>query len=266
VGWKNTVNLKIKFMEKLVVGNMKMNILSPLEREQYFKLFKKELALKKFKKAELILCPPVIHLESFIKVLGKKIRIGAQNIFWERQGSYTGEISPAMIKNFGGEYVILGHSERRRYFCEEDSEINLKMTAALRAGLKPILCVGEKDQRGNSLAVVASQLKKCLEGINSTKIENITICYEPVWAISSNKPDHLPTANDVMSARLSIKKFMVEKYGKKVADKIRIIYGGSVNAMNVKDVCIESGMEGALIGRESLAPYEFLKIAEIIND
>ncbi len=252
-------------MEKLVIGNLKMNILSPLEREQYFKSFKKEIAGKKFSRVELVLCPPAIHLESFIKTLGKKVKIGGLNMFWERQGSFTGETSPAMIKNFGGEYVVLGHSERRRYFCENDEEISLKMIAANKIGLKPILCVGEKDQRGDSSRVVATQLKNCLSGIVGAKIEEVVICYEPVWAISSNNPDHMPTANDVMSARLLIKKVLVEKYGKRIAEKVKIIYGGSVNAKNVKDVCMDSGMDGALIGKESLSPYEFVKIASIIN-
>ncbi|OGI28412.1 MAG: triose-phosphate isomerase [Candidatus Moranbacteria bacterium RIFOXYA12_FULL_44_15] len=250
---------------KLVVGNLKMNILSPMERERYFDLLKKELKGKRLGKIEIILCPPHIHLESFFKVLGKKIKIGALNMFWEREGSFTGEISPAMIKNFGGEYVIIGHSERRRYFCENDQEINLKMEAALKNGLKPILCVGDREQKPNSAAVIIGQLKNCLDKVTAARLENVIICYEPVWAISSNNPDHLPTTNDVMSARLIIKKFLVEKYGARTADKVRIIYGGSVNSKNAKKVCLEPGMDGVLVGRESLAPYEFVKIAEIIN-
>ncbi|MDQ1284361.1 MAG: Triosephosphate isomerase [Patescibacteria group bacterium] len=250
---------------KLVVGNLKMNILSPVERERYLGLFKKELGRKKLEKTEIVLCPPPIHLESFFKTLGKKVRIGALNIFWERQGSFTGEVSPAMVKNFGGEYVVLGHSERRRYFCENDQDVSLKIVAALKEGLSPILCVGDKEQGLKSASVVVSQLKNCLDKVNNMRIENVVICYEPVWAISSNNPGRLPTSNDVMSARLTIKKFLVEKYGAKTADKVRIIYGGSVDAKNVREICVDSGMDGALVGRESLEPYEFVKIAEIIN-
>ncbi|MFA7319192.1 MAG: triose-phosphate isomerase [Parcubacteria group bacterium] len=252
-------------MEKLVVGNMKMNILSPLEREQYFNSFKKELAGKKMTRAGIILCPPVVHLEAFKKLKNKKVSLGVQNIFWERNGSYTGEISPDMAKNFGADWVILGHSERRRYFGENDEEIGLKIMAALKIGIRPILCVGENDKRGNSVAVIMGQLKNCLKEVGAARIENVVICYEPVWAISANKPDHLPTTDEVMGARILIKKFLVQKYGAKLADKVKIIYGGSVDSKNVKSICVDSGMDGALVGRESLAPYEFMKIAEIIN-
>jgi triosephosphate isomerase len=170
-----------------------------------------------------------------------------------------------MVKNFGREYVILGHSERRRFFCENDQEINLKIIAALKNGLRPILCVGDREQNSRSASVVIGQLKNCLEDVSGSKIENIVICYEPVWAISSNKPDHLPTTNETMSARLIIKKFLVEKYGAKAASKVMIIYGGSVDAKNVEEICVDSGMDGALVGRESLTPHEFVKITEIIN-
>lgn len=252
-------------MEKLVIGNLKMNILSSLEREQYFKLFKKELTGKGLTRTSIVLCPPAVHLEAFKKLKSKKVSIGAQNMFWERSGSYTGEISPAMLKNLGAEYVILGHSERRKYFCENDEEINLKIMAALKTGLVPIICVGEKEQRGNNAIVVMGQLKNCLKEVAAARIENIVICYEPVWAISANNPNHLPTTDEVMGTRILIKKFLVQKYGAKAADKVRIIYGGSVDSKNAKNICVDSGMDGALVGRESLAPYEFLKIVEIIN-
>lgn len=252
-------------MEKLVVGNLKMNILSPLEREQYFKSFKKELAGKKMIRAGIILCPPSVHLEAFKKLKNKKISLGVQNIFWERSGAYTGEISPDMVKNLGADWVILGHSERRRYFGENDEEVSLKITAALKVGIRPILCVGENDRRGNSAAVVMGQLKNCLKEVSTARIENVVICYEPVWAISANNPDHLPTTDEVMGARILIKKFLVQKYGAKLADKVKIIYGGSVDFKNAKNICVDSGMDGALIGKESLVPFEFIKIAEIIN-
>lgn len=252
---------------KLIVGNLKMNILSPLERERYFEMFKKELAGKRLKNIQFILCPPAIHLEAFKKLKSKKTAIGAQNIFWERVGSFTGEISPSMIKNLGADYTIIGHSERRRYFNEKDEEIGLKILAALKAGLIPILCVGEDNSsQMNDAAVIVKKLEKCLKNINRAKIENVVVCYEPVWAISSNNPDHLPTANEIMSARLLIKKFLVGKYGIKISEKVKIIYGGSVDAKNVKEVCVDPGMDGVLVGRESLTPYEFIKIAEIINN
>ncbi|MFA4817570.1 MAG: triose-phosphate isomerase [Parcubacteria group bacterium] len=261
-------------MQKLIIGNLKMNLLSPQERDRYLVWMDKELGSKsskggsarggKLKNSEIVLCPPFVHLEAFKKWNNKKVKIGAQDMFPEEKGSYTGEVSPVMLKNLGCEYVILGHSERRRYLSENNHEINLKLISALKNGLKPILCVGEnKNQEIN--AIILEQLKNCFKNVNRGKIDNVSVCYEPVWAISSNNPDHLPATNEIMSARLLIKKFLAERFGIKIAEKVKIIYGGSVNPANVKQTCIDSGMDGALIGRESLAPHGFIKTAEIIN-
>ncbi|HAI74163.1 MAG TPA: triose-phosphate isomerase [Candidatus Moranbacteria bacterium] len=253
-------------MNKIVIGNLKMNLQSIEERERYLKEFSKELIGKKFQNTEIVLCLPFVHLEGFKKWKNKKVIRGALNVFWEDKGSFTGEISPLMLKNFGCQYVVVGHSERRKYAREEDSDVNLKIIAALRNGIKPILCVGENaGQKARGLNIILEQLKNCLSEVSGGKIENIIICYEPVWAISSNNPDHLPTTNEIMSAGLIIKKFLVGKYGVKISEKVKIIYGGSVSVATVKQACVESGMDGALIGRESLTPREFLKIGEIIN-
>jgi triosephosphate isomerase (TIM) len=253
-------------MEKLVIGNLKMNILSAVERERYFGLFKKEITKKIFPKVQIVLCPPFIHLESFEKNLGKKVRIGAQDMFWEREGSFTGEISPAQLKNFGMEYVIIGHSERRRYFGEGNEVVNLKISAALKIGLKPVICVGETKQerdRKQTLGVITKQVREALKDISRTKAQELVIAYEPIWAVGT---DVVPTANEIMEAKLLIRKILVNMYEKRYADQVRIIYGGSVNAKTVEEVCLEPAMDGALIGRESLIPYEFIKIAEILND
>lgn len=253
-------------MGKLIVGNLKMNILSVIERDRYLKTFEKEYEEKDITRIEIILCPPSIHIESFRNSLEKKVRIGAQNMFWEREGSFTGEISPSMIKNMGCEYVILGHSERRRYFMEKDEDVNLKIVAALKVGLKPIMCVGEtkaEKQSGQTLRVITDQVKKTLKDINRSKIENITIAYEPVWAVGS---DLTPTSNEIMEAKLLIRKILVGMFEKKYAEQVRILYGGSVNSKTAREVCVDPAMDGALIGRESLTPYEFIRIAEIINN
>lgn len=253
-------------MKKLIVGNLKMNLQSSEERDKYLQWMDKELAGKKFNNAEIILCPPFVHLESFKKWKNKKVKRGAQDMFFEDKGSFTGEISPVMLKNFGCEYVILGHSERRRFVGENDQDINLKIISALKNGLKPILCVGEDgEQKINGSAVIVDQLAACLAGVSKGKIENVVICYEPVWAISSNNPDHLPTANEIMGSKLIIKKFLVGSYGLKIAERVQIIYGGSVAPDNVKETCINSEMDGALVGKESLTPRSFVKITEIIN-
>lgn len=251
-------------MNKLIIGNLKMNLLSVAEREQYLKSMEKELKGKKLKNSEIVLCPPFIHLEAFQKF--KKTRLGAQDVFPESKGSYTGEISPLMLKNFGCEFVIVGHSERRRYFSENNHEINLKLLAVLKDGLKPILCVGEtKIEKDNheTLRVISKQVKDALVGISRAKAQQIVIAYEPVWAIGSGL---VPTANEVMEGKLLIRKILVDLFGKKYAEMVKILYGGSVSSKTVKQVCVDSGMDGALIGRESLTPHEFVKIAIIINN
>lgn len=253
-------------MKKVVIGNLKMNLLSSVERDRYFKLMDKELGARKFGNSEIILCPPAIHLEAFKNWKNKTVKIGAQNMFSEIKGSYTGEISPMMLKNFGCEYVILGHSERRRYFSESNHEINLKIISALKNGLKPIICVGEtateKENQGN-LEIITRQVKEALAGISRVKAEQIIIAYEPVWAVGT---DITPITNEIMSAKVLIRKILTDLFGKKYAEPVRILYGGSVNVKIVKNVCLDSGMDGALIGRESLMPHEFLKIADIINE
>ncbi len=253
-------------MSKLIIGNLKMNILSPAQQEQYLNLFKKELTGKKINNCELILCPPAIHLPGFQKAKIKKIILGAQNMFWEEKGSYTGEISPSMLKNFGCAYAILGHSERRRYFCERDEEVNLKVISALKNGLKPILCVGEsKSEKENNqtLSVITRQVKSALEKVSRAKAENLVVAYEPIWSVGT---DEIPKSNEVMEARVLIFKILTGLFGTKYAEKVKIIYGGSVSASTAKQTCLDPGMDGVLIGRESLVPYEFIKISGIIND
>jgi len=253
-------------MKKIVIGNLKMNILSQIEREKYFKAFKAEQAKIKLKDVDIVLCPPIIHLEAFKKWNNKEVSLGAQNNSTETKGSYTGEISPVMIKNIGADFSIIGHSERRKYFNESNEEINFKVIAALKNGLKPIICVGEtQEQKDNqeTLQVITSQVEKALFDVGRTRAENIIIAYEPVWAIGTGV---VPNVNEVMEAKVLIRRILVEIFGKKYAEKVAIVYGGSVNIKNTKEVCIESEMDGALIGGASLAPYEFLKIAEIIDN
>jgi triosephosphate isomerase len=186
-------------------------------------------------------------------------------MFFEDKGSFTGEISPLMLKNLGCEFVILGHSERRRYFGESGEVINRKIISALNHGLRPVLCVGETGEERESertMEVITRQLKEALFEVRRTKADQIVIAYEPVWSIGS---DTVPTSNEVMSAKLLIKKVLFEIFGKKYAEGAAILYGGSVNARTAKQVCVDAEMDGALIGRESLAPHDFVKIAGIIN-
>ncbi len=253
-------------MQKIIIGNLKLNLISPIERKQYLTSFKKELNGKKINNAEIVLCPPAVHLESFGKTLGKKVAIGGQNCFWEDKGSYTGEISPLMLKNFGCEYVIIGHSERRKYFGENNQTINQKVLSSLKNGLMPIICVGEtkaERQAGQTMHVITRQVKEAFLGVGAGKLEKVVVAYEPVWAVGS---DSVPTANEIMEAKVLIQKILSQSFPKKYVEKMRIIYGGSVSVSSVKQVCVDSKMEGALIGREALTPREFLKICKIINN
>lgn len=275
-------------MQKTVVANLKMNLLTLAERESYFKSFSSEIKKKKIGNSQIVFCPPSVHIENFVKKFNpmksgkavtsrseavlqdknEKISVGAQNIFWEERGPYTGEISAPMLKNLGAEYVILGHSDRRRFFGESNRSVNAKILTAIKNGLKVILCIGENGEekkKGIGEKAIAEQLKECLSDIPGTKIGNIVICYEPVWAISTNNPEHPPTSNEIMGARLLIKKILFEKYGAKIVEKIPIIYGGSVESSNVQEVCVDAAMDGALVGRESLTPFKFVKIIEEID-
>jgi triosephosphate isomerase len=252
-------------MKKLVIGNLKMNLINLQERERYFKLFEKELSTKIFKNAEVILCPPYVHMEAFREWKDKKTKLGAQNMFPETKGSYTGEISPAMLKALGCEYVIIGHSERRRYFSETSEEINLKVISALKNGLTPVLCVGEtKAQREELqiLDVITEQVARALSKVSRTKAGEIVIAYEPVWAVGT---DIIPSSHEIMEAKVLIRKILTGLFGLKYAAEVKILYGGSVKAATAREVCLEPRMDGALVGRESLVPYEFLKIASIID-
>lgn len=253
-------------MKRLIVGNLKMNITSSQERERYFKSFSNEVSGKSFKKVGIIICPPFIYLENFASNLKRKaVKIGAQNMHWENKGSYTGEISPMMIKNIGAEYVIIGHSERRKYFRETNEIVNLKIKSALKNGLTPIVCIGETEEEkdmGIIMDVIIQQLQEGLNDITRIQVDKIVFAYEPIWAVGSNI---VPSSDEIMGAKLLIKKILTEKYGHKYIEKVKILYGGSVNPKMTKQVCIDPGMDGVLVGRESLVPHNFIKIASIIN-
>lgn len=243
-----------------------MNLLSPIERERYLSGLKKELKIKKFGSVIVALCPPFVHLETFQKSTGKKVALGAQDMFAEIQGPYTGEISPLMLKNLGCEYVIVGHSERRRYFSESDHEVNLKVISAMRNGLKPIICVGETKEEKNSHAtaqVIARQVRGALENVSRVKAKDFIIAYEPVWAVGT---DVIPSSDEVLGAKVLIKKILVGLFANQYAQGTPIIYGGSANTKTLPQVCIDPGMNGALVGRESLMPREFLRMAEILQN
>ncbi len=258
--------------EKIVAANFKMNFNSPYERKRWIEGFNKSLELdgKKLSEVKFVLCAPDLHLEEFSKSLqDSRVETGGQNCFWESKGAFTGETSPRALYSWGARYVILGHSERKRYFGEDAKMIAQKLQAALKESLIPIVCVGESAQEkeeGKTFEMVSNQLKGYLGELEAIRVRRIIFCYEPIWAISANGPARLPDQNDIMSARLVIQKFLSKTYGPRLAEQAAVIYGGSVDSQNVEEICLRSGMDGALVGSASLKPLELVKIAQMMEE
>lgn len=241
----------------VIAGNWKMN----KTVGEAVKLVEDLKPLVKGAAAEVVVCPTFVCLNDAVKASNESnIGVGAQNMYYKDNGAYTGEISPLFLKDMKVEYVILGHSERRQYFKEDDSEINKKVVAALNHGLKPILCVGETlEQReaGAAFDVIATQVKGCLTGLENRNLDDLIIAYEPVWAIGTGKTATSQDANEVIGF---IRKQLREMLGNEVADKTRILYGGSVKSSNTKELMNMPEIDGALVGGASLDAAEFSKI------
>lgn len=211
-------------------------------------------------KAEVVVCPPFVCLDAAAKALkGTNIRLGAQNIHFEKNGAFTGEVSADMLLALGVEYVIIGHSERRQYFAETDETVNKKVKAALAAGLVPIICVGESlEQREEGITeeVVKRQTKLALEGLSAQQVAGLVIAYEPIWAIGTGKTATSQDANDTIKC---IRSAVAEVFGS-AADEIRIQYGGSMNPKNAAELMAMSDIDGGLIGGASLKADDFSKV------
>ncbi|PIU01496.1 triose-phosphate isomerase [bacterium (Candidatus Torokbacteria) CG09_land_8_20_14_0_10_42_11] len=237
----------------LIVGNWKMQISLKKGRELAQEL---ESALAA-EDAEVVVCPPFTHLSS-IKTHLRKIKLGAQDLFWEEAGAYTGEISPLTLREIGCSYVIIGHSERRQYLAETDKMANQKVKAALAHSLKPILCVGEsKSERehNQTLEIVEKQLNLALEGVSD--FAELIIAYEPIWAVGSGET---PDPSDANNIARYLKQVIEKKYPKQNKESVRILYGGSVNGKNVHSFVSQEDLSGVLVGGESVDSDEFIKI------
>ena len=243
---------------KVIAGNWKMN--KDLQQSQ--KLVSEILnGLGKDNKADVIVCPPFTSLSEVSSLLkGTQIKLGAQNMYYEESGAYTGEVSADMLKSVGCEFVILGHSERRVIFNEPDELINKKIKAALAKGLKPIFCIGELlEQRENdeTMQVVSRQVEKGLEGVSAEQMKNIIIAYEPVWAIGTGKTATPLQAQEVHSF---IRELVAEKFSASVAENLIIQYGGSVKPDNAGELLSQKDIDGALVGGACLKADSFLGI------
>jgi triosephosphate isomerase (TIM) len=242
----------------LVAGNWKMNKTIAETRELISAMVER---LNEIKNVEKVVCPPFVSLQTAHELLkNTEIGVGAQNMFWEEKGAFTGEVAPGMIKELCN-YVILGHSERRAYFGETDASVNKKLLAAQKFDLTPIVCVGETlEQYESNLTgqVVSEQVKLGLTGLQADYALRIVVAYEPVWAIGTGKASTGEAANDVI--KNVIRKSIAELYGESTAQAIRVLYGGSVTGANAKEFFSQPDIDGALVGGASLKVDDFVAI------
>jgi triosephosphate isomerase len=250
---------------KLIIANWKMNPQTVKEAKKTFADFKKEYRKSKNTGIVTVFCPAFHQIETLKKSYnGQKIFFGAQDVFYEKKGSYTGEISTNMIKDLGARFVIVGHSERRA-MGEANELISKKVLTSLKSGLHTILCIGEekRDAEANYLKEIIKQIKETLDNVPANLLKNLMIAYEPIWAIGEGKKamDH----EEMHFISLFIKKQLIKIYNKKVANQVSILYGGSINSDNAADFTNTEGVDGLLVGRASLNPFEFAKIIKNVS-
>jgi triosephosphate isomerase (TIM) len=243
--------------QKIVAGNWKMN--TTLQDGIKLAQEVEKLASEVNNAAKVIVCTPFIHLTEVKKVL-KKVSLGAQNCASEVSGAFTGEVSASMVKSTGAEYVILGHSERRSYYHEDDALLYKKVQLALANNLIPIFCIGEllaEREAGKHFDVVKSQLEKGIFSLSADDFKKIVLAYEPVWAIGTGKT---ATSAQAQEIHKFIRDTVAAKYGKAIADGVSILYGGSCKASNAKELFANPDVDGGLIGGASLVASDFLGI------
>ncbi|OGX38768.1 MAG: triose-phosphate isomerase [Omnitrophica WOR_2 bacterium RIFCSPHIGHO2_02_FULL_52_10] len=246
-------------MRKLIIaGNWKLNKTSR-EAIEFVTLLKRELC--DISGVDIIVCPPATALSDVQDVLtDSNIALGAQNVYWEDEGAFTGEVSAPLLKDIGVQYVIIGHSERRQYFGETDETVNKRLAAALKHGLTPIVCVGEnltEREKGRTFEVLEKQCRGGLDGLEADEVEKIIIAYEPVWAIGTGKT---ATAQQAQEAHKFIRDLLAEMYNDDTAQTVRIQYGGSVKPENSAQLMSQPDIDGALVGGASLKAETFTEI------
>ena len=243
----------------IIAGNWKMNK-TPEEAKQ---LVTELIPLVRDAKCDVVVCTPAVCFAAVAPVIaGTNVKLGAQNVHFEAKGAFTGELSADMLKASGVEYVIIGHSERRQYFGETDKTVNKRTLAAVKAGLKAIVCVGEmKDEReaGYTDMIVTYQTQMALHGLTKEEVEGVVIAYEPVWAIGTGLTATDEQANETIGV---IRQAIAAKYGEETAAKVRIQYGGSMKGSNVKGLMAQPEIDGGLIGGASLKAADF---AQVVN-
>jgi len=244
----------------IMAGNWKM-YKTPAETREFFVKFRPLVANST--RPEVVICPPFVNLDAAMEAArGSAIEIGGQNLFWAKEGAYTGEVSGPMLKAVGCRWVLVAHSERRQYFGETNETAAKKIAAALEAGLTPVYCIGEtlaEREAGHMSRVLETQVAGCLGGMEAEQFRKIVIAYEPVWAIGTGK---VATTEIAQEAHAFIRRQACAKFGAEAADACRILYGGSVKPDNVQGLMAQPDIDGALVGGASLDPVSF---AAIVN-
>jgi len=235
-----------------IAGNWKMNILPSEVIHIAGEMVKCSL---KYPQVRVAICTPFIDIPILKEnITGSKIHLGAQNVHPQQSGAYTGEVSPTMLRDMGVEVCIVGHSERRQFFNETDEFINAKVKSLITVGIEPILCIGEtleERQAGQTSEIIHNQLSSSLNNILESDIKNITIAYEPVWAIGTGET---ATPEQAQEVHQSIREFLIDKFGETLANNVWILYGGSVTPDNVRELLKEKDIDGTLLGGASLNP------------
>lgn len=244
----------------LIAANWKMNLSLDEARDLASTV---AAASGNISQSEILLAPPFTSI-AIVRdsIAGSTVKLGAQNLYWEEQGAFTGEISGAMLKDVGCEYVVVGHSERRQLFEETDRDVNRKVLAAIRQELKPVICLGEtlsERDRGVTFVVIDRQVKGALQSVAASQLSELVVAYEPIWAIGTGVTATPEQAQEVHQA---IRGQLASLYDTKAADQTRILYGGSVKADNIDTLMSESDIDGALVGGASLKTDSFLRICE----
>ena len=252
-----------RYRKTIIAGNWKMN-----KTASETKKFAEELKaiMPRAKWCDVVVCVPAVNIPTAIKAFKDvRVSVGAENVFYEKSGAFTGEVSADMLKDLGVKYVIIGHSERRQYFGETDFTVNKKVLAALETGLHPIICVGESlEQRelGITMELIALQIKSALAGVSADKLRKCVIAYEPIWAIGTGKTATPEQAEEVCE---HIRAVIRKLYGAKVARAISILYGGSMNEKNAYDLLAQPDIDGGLIGGAALKAGDFVEIINAAN-
>ena len=252
-----------RYRKTIIAGNWKMNM-TATDTKKFAEELKRLLPRTKW--CDVVVCVPAVNIPAAMKAFKDlRVSVGAQNLFYEKSGAYTGEISADMLKDLGVKYVIIGHSERRQYFGETDFSVNKKVIAALEAGLHPIICVGETlDQRelGVTMELIALQLKSALAGVPAEKARKCVIAYEPVWAIGTGQT---ATAQQAAEVCTFIRTTIRHLYGARIARSVTVQYGGSMKPANAAELLAQPDIDGGLIGGAALDPKQFVEIINAAN-